>query len=199
MQKIVVITVILACNVVLSAGDFSSQGMLIGLNSATFVGSDLPGKSVRNIGGVTFGGFFSYRMSPHFVVQPELVLTTKGARINTIGDAELDNVFLYFEFPILVKYCFHPVKSIQPSIFCGPVAGLKYFAVNNVGIMEDIRHTDVGIVLGAGIDFWKMSLQIQYNRSLTGFDESEEQLDIKNSMISFVLGFSLCRSKGITS
>jgi hypothetical protein len=66
-------------------------------------------------------------------------------------------------------------------------------SLNNVGLLEDMRSTEISILAGAGIEFWKVSLDLRYSQGLTSFDDSAEKLDIKNRVVSFIFGFSLCR------
>jgi hypothetical protein len=169
---------------------FSSGGMKIGINSARFVGRDIPGKGITSMPGFAIGGFFSYRFNERYSIQPEFLFTTKGAKINTIGEVYLTNLFAYIEFPLLVKMTFLPENRIKPNIFCGPALAFSYFALNDTGFLEDIRGTDFGLILGAGFEFWKISFDTRFNRDLLTFDESEDNLDLKNSCISFTVGYS---------
>ena len=173
-----------------AAGEFSSRGMKIGINSAKVIGKDTPGKGVSAMPGFAIGGFFSYQFNERFSIQPEIFFTTKGAKINTIGDLELVNMFIYFEFPVLAKMTFYSERRVKPAIFVGPALALKYFALNNTGVLEDIRSTDFGLIFGAGVEFWKLSFDVRYNRGLVSFDKSEDELDLKNSAVSFMIGYS---------
>ena len=191
MKKLSIITTfMLIFTSTVFAGEFSTRGMKIGTNSARFVGKDIPGKGVSPLPGFAIGGFFSYKFNERFSIQPEMFFTTKGTKINTIGDAELTNLFAYFEFPVLGKMTFLPDSRVKPNIFCGPALAFKYFALNNTGVLEDIRSTDFGLIFGAGIEFWKLSLDVRYNRGLVNFDQSEDDLDLKNSAVSFMIGYS---------
>lgn len=172
------------------AGEFSSRGMKIGINSAKVIGKDTPGKGVSAMPGFAIGGFFSYQFNEKFAVQPEIFFTTKGTKINTIGDLELVNMFVYFEFPVLTKMTFYSERRVKPTIFAGPALALKYFALNNTGVLEDIRSTDFGFIFGAGVEFWKLSLDVRYNRGMVNFDKSEDDIDLKNQAISFMIGYS---------
>ena len=189
-KSAIIIALLLLFKSSLIAGEFSSRGMKIGINSARFVGKDIPGKGVSAMPGFAIGGFFSYKFNERFSIQPEIFFTTKGTKINMIGDLELVNMFVYFEFPVLAKMTFYSERRVKPTIFTGPALALKYFALNNTGVLEDIRSTDFGLILGAGIEFWKLSLDVRYNRGLMNFDKSEDDIDLKNSAVSFMVGYS---------
>jgi len=191
MKKITILAVFMLLSVsLLFSGEFSSRGMKIGLNSAKFVGKDIPEKDIRSIRGFAIGGFFSYKFNERYSIQPEFLFTTKGAKINTIGEVYLTNILAYFEFPVLVKMTILPERQTKPNIFCGPALAISYFALNDTGILEDIRNTDLGLIIGAGFEFWKILIDIRYTRGLLAFDESTENLDLKNSCISFMVGYS---------
>jgi hypothetical protein len=191
MKKITIITtLIFLFTSMLLAGEFSSRGMKLGINSAKVIGKDIPGKGVSAMPGFAVGGFFSYQFNEKFAIQPECFVTTKGTKINTIGDLELVNMFIYFEFPVLVKMTFYSERRVKPTIFAGPALALKYFALNNTGVLEDIRSTDFGLIFGAGVEFWKLSFDVRYNRGMVNFDKSEDDIDLKNSAFSFMIGYS---------
>ena len=174
----------------LSAGEFSATGMKLGLNYSKFIGKDIPGKGVSLIPGFSLGGFLTYKINSRFSIQPEIFITTKGSNINTVGDINLHNIFIYFEMPVLVKITFPTIKGMKPNIFYGPAIDIKCLAINDTGIPDDIRGIDLGLVLGAGIEFWKISVDIRYNRGLLNFDKSADDINLKNSTISFIAGYS---------
>lgn len=172
----------------LLAGEFNGSGMKLGYNSSTFTGSDIPGKGVSSQAGITLGGFLRYKINHRFSLQQEILLTTKGAKINTVGDVYLSNIFMYFEFPLLGKMTFRPEHMLKPSIFAGPAFGIEVLTVNDVGVLEGIRGFDFGVVLGAGIEVWEFSLDVRLIKGLINFDQSADDIDLKNRTISVLFG-----------
>ena len=191
MQKFLIIIAVCILPVSSSiAGEFSDVGIKLGYNSSTFTGNDIPGKGVSSQPGVALGGFICYRFDERFSLRQEVLFTTKGAKINTIGDVYLSNLFMYFELPLLAKMTFPLEHIIQPNIFIGPAFGLTVIATNDVAILEDIRGYDFGIVMGAGIDLWKISVDLRFNLGLLNFDQSAEDIDLKNRTFSTMVGFA---------
>ena len=90
----------------INAEGLSSRGIKFGFNSSKFTGKDIPGKGIANIPGLTLGYFINYEVSNQFSLQSELLFTTKGSRINTVGDIYLHNIFTYMEIPVLAKWTF---------------------------------------------------------------------------------------------
>lgn len=174
----------------INAEGFFSKGVKFGFNSSKFTGKDIPGKGIAHIPGLTLGYFINYEVSSQFSLQSELLFTTKGSRINTVGDIYLYNIFTYMEIPILAKWNFTTEKKWRPYLLGGPFFDMKILAFNEVGFLEDFRRIDLGLILGAGIRFNKTSLGMHYNHGFLNFDQSDENIDLKNQTISVVAGFS---------
>jgi hypothetical protein len=174
----------------LKAGDFTGIGIKLGFNSSIFTGNDIPGKGVRSQPGFALGGFVQYEINSIFSLQQEAFITTKGAKINTVGDVYLSNTFIYFELPLLAKMTFQAEHHLKPFIYLGPALGITIIAINNVGVLDDIRGLDFGVVLGAGIEVWKFSLEIRLNKGLLSFDKSADDINLKNQTFSILMGFA---------
>lgn len=174
----------------INAEGFLSKGVKFGFNSSKFTGKDIPGKGIASIPGLTLGYFINYEVSSQFSLQSELLFTTKGSRINTVGDIYLHNIFTYLEIPILAKWTFATEKKWEPYLLGGPFLDIKLLAFNEEGFPEDFRKIDFGLILGAGVRFNKISLGMHYNHGFLNFDQSDENIDLKNQTISVVVGFS---------
>lgn len=191
MQKIISsITLCILITSSLMAGEFTGIGINLGYNSSTFAGNDIPGKGVSSQGGVAIGGFVGYTFNQRFSLRQEVLFTIKGAKINTIGDVYLSNLFMYIELPLLAKMTFLSGQKVQPNIFIGPAFDLTIMATNDVAVLEDIRSYDLGIVFGAGIDVWKISIDVRFNIGLLNFDQSDDDIDLKNRTFSFMVRFA---------
>ena len=59
--------------------------------------------------------------------------------LNTVGDVEQANIFVYIEMPLLVKYGLLKEKKLEPNIFCGPAVSIKTLAMNDVGVLDNIN------------------------------------------------------------
>lgn len=197
MKRIMIILLlILFSYFILNAGEITVTGLRIGYNSSKFTGNDTPGKVLNNIPGFTIGGFVSYDYNKRISFQPEILLTTKGSMINTIGDIEQANIFIYLEMPLLAKMRFLPNAKIHPSVFAGPAFGLKTLAINDVGVLDDINGFDCGFIVGTGLDYHRVSFEIRYEKGLINFDKSADNIDLKNQTISLIFGISFYTSGG---
>ncbi len=185
-----ILMVISILTIILKAGDFHNAGIKIGYNHSTIVGQNLPGKAVSGIPGFSVGGYYSYRFNERLSLKQELLLATKGCVINTVGDISLYNIFIYLELPVLAQITFKQRNKFMPIIYCGPAISKKIVTLNFVGIVEDVRKIDYGLIVGAGIEYWKLSLDLRYNRSLIDFDLSDKNNVLKNHTVSLLAGFS---------
>jgi hypothetical protein len=92
----------------------------------------------------------------------------------------------------------------KPFLFAGPVLALKlsgkgkfeYGAESDEEDIEDMKSTDFGLVIGAGVDFGlgvpgtgKMTLDVRYSLGLSTISDFEGE-DIKNGVFSLMVGFS---------
>lgn len=190
MQKTTIIAIIFfLVTSAVNAGEFSSIGIKLGYNSSIFVGNDIPGKGVSSQAGGAIGGFVCYKFNQRFSLQQEVLLTSKGSKIYTIGDIYLSNYFFYFEMPLLFKVSFLSENTLRPNIFLGPSLGILFTAFNDRALLDDIRSTDAGVVLGAGIEIWKTSMDIRINEGFLNFDQSANDIDLRNRTISFMVSF----------
>jgi hypothetical protein len=181
-----------------------SFGIKAGMNIANFHGDHAIGFDSKI--GYSGGGFFTIGLNNAFAIQPEVLYTQKGARYEIIRPqgylVEGTVIYDYLEIPVLFKYML-PVKSgVKPNLFVGP-----YFAVNvnakekrvangnslEADVDRYVKDTDLGVVLGGGVDFGfkkgKIVFDCRYTLGLITTSE-EDIYDQKNKIVSFMLGYS---------
>lgn len=174
----------------LIAGEFSGLGLKLGYNSSIFTGNDIPYKGVCSQPGLLLGGFVSYKFNETFSIQQEILFTTKGSKINIIGDIYLSNTFVYLELPFLAKANFLKEYWLKPNIYVGPAAAVLITAFNDRYFLDDIRSFDLGFVIGVGFEVWRVSLDFRLTKGLLNFDESANDIDLKNQTISMMVGYA---------
>lgn len=198
----------------LSSASVSAQGLTAGLkagmNIANVHGDDV--KLAEALGvefssniGLCVGGFVTYSLSDMFAIQPELLFTMKGAKMEVAGYKETVKVN-YLEIPVLAKLSIPTPGNVKPSLFVGPSLAIKLSAKaeweedgesGEEDISEEVKSTDFGLVFGAGIDFGlgqgKLTVDARYTLGLTKVqkpEEEEEEVDMKNGAISIMVGYS---------
>jgi hypothetical protein len=124
--------------------------------------------------GFVGGGFLNLPFGPTLAFQPELLFEQKGGQVNG-NPYRLD----YVEVPLLLD-----VSIAGPlGVILGPAFAAN---VDNVGVTNP-NSTDVGLVLGAQLDFTRILLSGRYEVGLT--DVSSNQ-NIQNGTFTFLVGFS---------
>ena len=168
---------------------------------AEFMSVDLESRT-----GFTLGVFCSYQFSNSFAFQPELFYTMKGATLNMEG-VDVTISLDYIEVPVLLKFII-PLESssVRPSLFAGPAIGLNINAKikaeadgesMELDLEKSIKSGDFSLVFGGGIGFMidknELGFDIRYILGLSTIDDSTQDADVKNSVISIsaYFGFSL--------
>ncbi len=185
-------SVILALALPIFAGNLSGQGIKLGFNAADQTGSDHfflatiePGGEKKPRLGFCLGGFITYQLTDWLALQPELLLSVKGAKFteegsDLIATAAYDSIITwdnqetwkltYIEIPLLMKFTVPTSSNIKPNIIMGPAVGIK------VGSKLDWHWSGSGKPVGAIYNFY--------------WDESsKENIDgLENIELSFVFG-----------
>lgn len=158
------------------------------------------------------GGFLSYRMSPRFSLQPELLIVVKGTKQG--GFLSLfDWASNYIEVPVLVKYHLADQSRFKPVFYAGP--SFSYLLSSEIDILffepfdvtDGMHRLDLGLVLGAGLALKRLTFDVRYTFGMTNVIDSDyfnklteaepddfyymtSDPDVKNGFLSFMLGFT---------
>jgi len=172
----------------------ASVGLSAGLNIATINESDYDYDS--RLGGY-FGGFVEQPITPIFSIQPELMFTMKGAKT---AESDMDITFKlnYWEIPVLLRANIPTDVGIDPFLVAGPSIAFnvtsKMESDSEEEVIPDIKGTDFGLIFGGGVGFpvgdYVMSVVARYEMGLTSFDDSEDEFDVKNNVISVGAAFT---------
>jgi hypothetical protein len=206
MKKLVTLLLILAAFTSLSQAQMQI-GPKVGLNISNVSGSDAGSPDSKT--GFAGGLFFMYQFSNMFAIQPEAYYTMKGAKekqdiegYTVEATVSLD----YIEVPLLLKLII-PIQgsSVHPAVFAGPAVGFNTTHKVKVEVegqsaeddIPDVKSTEFSLVFGGGVGFPvgnnELGFDVRYNLGLTTIDDSADEYDVKNNVISFnvYFGFSL--------
>ena len=184
-------------------------GVKAGLNLADAYGDDVDDimsfagalgvdKQVRV--GAVGGLFMSYAPISWFSIQPELLYSQKGVKLEWFG-AEAVAKLDYIEIPVLAKLNI-PIGAVKPNIFVGPAFAFNIVARGTVDVGgttvvsgslkdagADIEAFDFGLVFGGGVDFEVGSVLVTLDGRYTlGLTEVVKDVDIKNGVASIMAG-----------
>lgn len=178
-------------------------GVFAGINFAHL--SDADGLEARTA--LLAGAFGTFRLSPNFGLQPELVISQKGAKAESgdadgIGTIKMD----YLEIPLLARIEFpNPGGGVRPFLLMGPSLAFQVgckIAGESGGVSAsvdcdsellseflDFKSFDVGATVGGGLDFpvgaRTLSLGVRYDHGLSSV---VEESDSKNRAVSITVG-----------
>ncbi len=184
--------------VALMSGSVFAEGMTLGfkggLNLANWTGDDIDENKIK----LCFGGgvFMNYQMTESVSLQPELLFMMKGTKADIDEDAGYK--MTYIDIPVLAKFSVPMEGAFAPCFFAGPYIGLlmsadMYYEDEEESIKDDLKSTDFGLMFGGGFDYdmgeGYLTFDVRYALGLTSLDDSEDELDIKNSGILFMVGY----------
>ncbi len=197
----ILLTLVFMTNEAKAQVDF---GIRAGVNFATFNNTDLDTESRT---GLMAGFYLNYHIpnSP-ISIQPEILYTQKGAAVTfpddsgppTISEYKLD----YITIPVLAKFDYVLDGPVTPHVYFGPYVAFNINAEAQYeepggSITEDIgdqiRNTDFGVVVGAGVDISRFNVSFRYSVGLTPVFEDAQAAgndDIKNGVLSIAAGFT---------
>ena len=195
MRRFALILMVLAAFTTTAAAEGMMIGAKGGLNIAKAYGDDVPDDADWAYGFIG-GGFFNYMFAEMFAVQPELLYAMKGWKVTAADETEVDVKLNYIEIPVLLKVMIPTEGMIDPSIFAGPSIGFLMTAeADDVDIKDNLKSTDFGLVVGAGIDYMlqegkgAIMLDARYSLGLTTVDDTADEADVKNHGIAVMVGY----------
>ena len=181
----------------------TTGGIKGGLNLARFSGDDAVDEQDLLMG-YCAGVFISFNLGDTLAIQPEILYTVKGMKLETGGiifneTAESTTEISYLEIPLLLKLSMSTEGSIIPRLFFGPAAAVKldaktkfeYAGISEEADVENIKDVDFGLVAGAGFDVGIITIEARYTLGLLSINDTElEEIDIRNAVFSVMAGFS---------
>lgn len=198
---------VLALVVVFSGIHFNSMaqfglavGPKAGLSVSTFRG-DVESADARV--GWLGGLLINAQITPSITIQPELLFTQRGGEYRN-NDRFTDIEINYFEVPVLVKLRLPIDDVVFPNIVVGPNfsyrTNLRYSSTDTgdgtaISVSEsDIRKSDVGALIGAGIDLQTRESGLFFTldgRYMFGFNDintGDNTFEVQNAGWTFAVG-----------
>ncbi len=167
-------------------------GAKVGLNIATITGDIEDAKSKV---GPLFGVFATYSVSDKLAIQPELLYSMQGCKVDAYYEdeeeyyeEEVEIKLDYILVPIMVK--FYPVTGL--SLQAGPQFGfLTRAKMDDEDMKDDVKKFDFALNLGAGYELENgLGLDLRYSFGLTDANKEEEMGEAKNGVFSIALSYS---------
>jgi hypothetical protein len=188
--------IILAAMAVMVFGFANAQktrfGVKGGLNISTVVGGDVD--HVKSLVGFHVGGFAEIHVVQRFFIQPELLFSAQGTKVDGPVGNDTDIKLNYLNIPVLAKYYIVDKKF---SVEAGPQLGVLLSAkADSQNIKDFTRSADLGFNLGAGYNFTdNLSVGLRYTIGLSPLsdkyiDNSDDYYDsAKNSNLALSVAY----------
>ncbi|MEM0941324.1 MAG: porin family protein [Bacteroidota bacterium] len=133
------------------------------------------------------GGAFLLLKVANIGIQPEVLYSSQGSEVEGVGDINLD----YINIPIIAKFYLPLGLNLQ----LGPQFGVltdDLKDLNNDGINEQLKSSDLSAVFGAGVNLpFRLKVDARYVLGLSDINDSSFDQDIKNRMFQLSIGYSL--------
>jgi len=183
-----------------------------GLAAANVIGKDRqvfglnPGARLGGTAGIGVG----YAINKKFMIQPEIMLTQKGFKIDG-DDNTLYSQYTFVEVPVLLKMRAQNMSDIKPSLYLGPVFSYKVqsdtwaenadqnLATSATDTLlaashhaEDTsRDYDLGLALGVDLHSFSSNVVVdfRYTMGLMKMDDVSSQ-DVRHSNFTITLGYA---------
>ncbi len=162
-------------------------GLKAGLNISNW-GGDAEGTSSKT--DVQAGAFVEIKTSDKMAIQPELVYSSLGTKVDFDGTTVTISTN-YLVIPVMLKYFAAEKFTLEAGPQIGFLLSAKAKANGNSGdIKSEFNSTDFGINLGAGYDISeKVNLSLRYTAGLSNILKDSGSDKVNNTNIAFALGF----------
>ena len=183
--------VLLTVAAVMAFGLMNAQevkyGAKAGLNLSNLAG-DVENADMKV--GFQVGGFAEIKVSDKFAVQPELLFSNLGTKVDFDGTTVTENLN-YVVVPVMAKY----FAAEKFSIEAGPQIGLKKKTKakadgESVDIKDEFNSTDFGLNVGFGYDFTEnIGVGLRYTAGLSNIAKDSGDFKVNNTNIALTVGY----------
>lgn len=189
MKKLMIACLLLAGTAV--SAQRVSGGLKAGANITNFTGGDFDNVDKQALVGFHAGGYLNFKLAGGFSLQPELLVSTAGAKFEDALGEKRDYKLTYLTVPVMAKF----TSPAGVYFELGPQVGFKLGEDYSDQTIDNFAK-DLDLSAGAGIGFKLGPVGIG-GRYLVGlskvgdFDNSNVDPDFKNSVIQLGLSFKL--------
>lgn len=145
-----------------------------------------------------FGGFVTWRAISWIDLQPEVLYSMKGAKVEESGlTAKL--LLDYLDFPVLARFSRGTPNARSWYVIGGPSFGYLLRArtradfggaTEEIDVIDDVERFDVGVVAGGGVEFGRIVIDGRYTHGLSDIDkDTSDDAKVRNRCVSATVGF----------
>ena len=165
-------------------------GPKAGINISNLSGLSTNEIKAKSLVGFHLGGYVAFRFG-NIAIQPELLYSTQGAKIDSVGGSE--NLKLnYFNIPVMLKY----ITNSGFYLETGPQLGFRTSAkFGSKDVKETVKSSDFSWDVGLGYQKNGLGLGARYCVGISKLGDAEsvniEDIDYKNGVLQFSISFAL--------
>ena len=173
-------------------------GVKGGLNMSNLYTDDADDENV--LFGFNAGVYATLPVADFIAIQPELLFTTRGSKLeydNALAQGNVKLKLNYIELPLLVRVNITKNFNIHAGGYASYLVSAKStgdgdFEFEDEYDTDDFNKFDAGIAAGVGVDFNPISVGLRYNYGLTTIEkDGDDSSDLKNSNLSLYLSYKL--------
>ena len=173
-------------------------GVKGGLNMSNLYTDDADDENV--LFGFNAGVYATLPVSDFIAIQPELLFTTRGSKLeynNALAQGNVKLKLNYIELPLLVRVNITKNFNIHAGGYASYMVSAKStgdgdFEFEDQYNTDDFNRFDAGLAGGIGVDFNPLSVGLRYNYGLTTIEkDGDDSSDLKNSNLSLYLSYKL--------
>lgn len=190
-MKKIILSAIAVMTFALTNAQQTKFGVKAGLNLTTFAGGNY--YDAKSLVGFQVGGFAEIKIIERLSIQPEVLFSTQGAKLDGGSLGDFDSKLNYINIPVLAK--FYITKQFTAE--AGPQIGFLVSAKSNGNDAKDnFKSFDTGFNFGLGYNFTEnVSVGLRYTVGLANIaDYNAEDFDQyvdspKNSVLALTLAY----------
>ncbi len=192
--KITILTIALvgAANFAMAQAQFA-VGIKGGLNFAKLDVSQSAGTNYEGRTGYHAGAFALIKVGA-FGIQPELIFSRQGSKIQQPNTQDLEANFDYINIPIIAKFYLPLGLNLQagPQFGFLTKAQVEQTAGNFTSVKDASKSSDVSIAMGAGWDLpFGLTVDARYNLGVSKVNDTSGSGDVKNRVFQVSVGYKL--------
>jgi hypothetical protein len=191
MKKILFVAAMLTSATAFSQG--FQLGVKGGVNISNYTGGDIENKAIV---GFHAGATFGFLLGDHFSIQPEVLFSAQGAKIEGVGQNDEKFNVSYINLPVMAKFRFTGGFYIE----AGPQVGFKVNESVPDNTIENFAK-DLDLSLAAGLGYHSpigLGVGARYNAGLSkvgDFDGGSIDPDFRNNTLQFFVFYTLFNNK----